>query len=60
MNSRFRFVSDDDGHDYLIPEDKLKDWWEWLDSEELICPEWAERLDWPISDYSFENVKDRA
>jgi hypothetical protein len=30
---RFRFVSDDDGHDYLIPADKKEEFDAWLEGE---------------------------
>jgi hypothetical protein len=33
MADRFRFVSDDDGHTYLIPADKKQAFDEWLEAE---------------------------
>ena len=45
---RFKFTSDDDGHDYIIPTDKQNEWDEYLD---LIYNrgEYPERPDWAIS-----------
>lgn len=64
-NKRFRFTTDDDGHNYLIPADKLKEWELYLqefyranDACESLPeePEWAKRIDSPEL-WSFENPK---
>ena len=31
---RFRLVSDNDGHDYVIPVEKTNEFYKWLDDEE--------------------------
>ena len=31
MKPRFRFVVDDDGHDYLIPENEAEQFRDWID-----------------------------
>lgn len=46
-NDNYMFVEDGDGHEYLIPKEKLEDFFQWLDSadcEEGIEPYYAERL----------------
>ena len=34
MSDRFTIVSDDDGHDYVIPVKLVKEFFEWLDEDE--------------------------
>lgn len=44
---RFRFVTDDDFHNYIIPADKRADWEKFLDSDEAELgemPEWAREI----------------
>jgi len=42
MNTEYIIVSDDDGHHYVIPFDKLSEWHRWLDSESCVAPAWSE------------------
>ena len=45
--SRFRFVTDDDGHNYIIPADRLDDWDTFLNSEAAKdgdVPIWAKNI----------------
>lgn len=48
MAERFRLVSDEDGHDYVIPADKLDEWDAFMSDEEAkedgIVPEWAREI----------------
>lgn len=40
-------VSDDDGHDYVIPKDRRKDWESWVEDPESAyreLPEWADPI----------------
>lgn len=62
---RYRFSSDDDGHNYLIPDDKLEEWSFYLqefyranDACEPLPeePVWAKRID-SHELWSFENPK---
>lgn len=44
MNEYFELVSDDDGHDYVIPYGKRDEWNEFLDDPEMPyieLPVWA-------------------
>lgn len=44
LDEEFVIVSDDDGHHYIIPADKLNDWDIWICSEDYELgqiPEWA-------------------
>jgi hypothetical protein len=53
---RKRLVSDDDGHDYVIPADKQRAWYDFLNSEAAELgelPEWAERLQLSPNCYTF-------
>lgn len=43
--TRYRLGSDGDGHYYLFPDDKRKDWWDWVDSRSEDVPDWAKRID---------------
>ena len=43
--TRWRLSSDNDGHYYLFPDDKRKDWWDWVDSRSEDVPDWAKRID---------------
>lgn len=42
-------VGDNDGHDYVIPSNKLREWWLFLEDEEAYSygplPRWAERVE---------------
>lgn len=45
---RYRLAQDDSCHWYLIPADRQKDWWDWMESEDAklgVEPEWAKRID---------------
>lgn len=48
MTERFRFASDDDGHDFLIPADKAAEFETWVFSEAAMDgeppPAWARPL----------------
>ena len=40
-------ANDDDGHHYVIPKAREKEWWDWLSTEESTygqLPEWAEQV----------------
>lgn len=63
---RYRLTSDDDGHDYIIPADKLQEWRKYLESfykasdnwkETPDEPSWATRID-GSSNITFENWKE--
>lgn len=44
---RFRLVSDDSAHQYVIPDVMYDDWLVWLesqDAEDGVTPSWARRL----------------
>lgn len=46
--TRYRLAQDDSCHWYLIPADRQKDWWDWMESEDAklgVEPEWAKRID---------------
>lgn len=54
---------DDDGHDYLIPSSRRKDWNEWLNldrDEELswVVPSYAKRLEYSISHVEFPEFRE--
>lgn len=59
---RFRFVSDDDGHDYLIPADKESAFDEWMEYSD-VSDEWSGedftdcRIDYSMNCYTFTNPK---
>jgi hypothetical protein len=38
---RFRIVSDDDGHKFIIPADKTKAWEHYVSDLDAEQPEWA-------------------
>lgn len=59
---RFKFTSDDDGHDYIIPVDKQNEWEEYLDliynkNEYPEHPIWAIQVN--PSCVTFENWKEK-
>lgn len=43
--TRYRLGSDGDGHYYLFPDDKRKDWWAWVESRSDEVPDWARQID---------------
>jgi len=65
-NMRYRLTSDDDGHDYVIPSDKLGEWRKYLDSFYKAADNWEETPDEPTwaaridgsSNITFENWKE--
>ena len=47
MSDRHVLVEDDDGHWYVIPRSRLKDFYNWLSSDEAdmgISPDWAKTV----------------
>lgn len=53
---RFRLVSDDDGHEYVIPAERREEFDAWLQSDAAMDGEelaWAERLNMHHSNYTF-------
>ncbi len=41
---RYVLVEDDDCHWYIIPKDRIKEWYEWFHTEDYElgnCPNWA-------------------
>jgi hypothetical protein len=55
---KYTQVKDDDGHSYVIPADKVEEWWDYidevynfwrstpgLDQREPKEPDWVERID---------------
>ena len=45
MKDRHVLAEDDDGHWYVIPRSRLKDFYNWLSSDESgIEPDWAKRV----------------
>jgi len=58
MDTEYIIVSDDDGHNYVIPADKLKEWNRWLNSQDCqdgIAPTWCESIGGSISLVKFKN-----
>lgn len=57
MSERKRLVSDEDGHDYIIPADKRAEFDAWLYSDAAMDggppPEWATRLNMHPSNHTF-------
>lgn len=52
LSDKFRFVSDDDGHHYMIPADRVNEWDTWTEGfytgvNDGDFPDWAERIDSP-------------
>jgi len=46
MKQRYQIVSDDSGHEYVIPVGLRADWYVFLDDEDACdAPEWAKRID---------------
>lgn len=42
-------TGDNDGHQYIIPENRATDWWVWVDTrEDDELPPWAHRVDGPF------------
>ncbi|MGE3341541.1 MAG: hypothetical protein AB7J46_06630 [Candidatus Altimarinota bacterium] len=57
MSKRFRIVGDDDGHYYIIPEEKWEAWEAFLEwSEDGVVPKFAERIN-HYSNITFSNWK---
>jgi len=45
MSDRHVLVEDDDGHWYVIPRSRLKDFYNWLSSDESGSePDWVKRV----------------
>lgn len=61
MSQRFRFVRDDDCHNYIIPADKAQEWDDLIYGPEenlwANWPDWAERID-GVNSYSFLDPSD--
>ena len=58
---RFRVVTDDDGHWYLIPAERRDEFDEWLNSEAAMDGEelpWAERLNMHPSNHTFADWRE--
>lgn len=56
MTERYRFVSDDDGHWYIIPAHKNKEFEAIVYSDNFEgFPDWVRELGRHISRFSFEN-----
>ena len=45
MSQRFTVVSDNDGHEYMIPVEKVEEFYKWLEDEELSTYEACDRYD---------------
>lgn len=57
-DARYRLVSDDDGHNYIIPADKTKEWDAFVDDPDEFDgepPEWAEQCPKHPSALTFTN-----
>jgi hypothetical protein len=57
---RYRLVSDDDGHKFIIPADKATEWDEFVEDPESFDwtpPEWAQELGCHYSTYTFTDWK---
>lgn len=57
---RFVLVGDDDGHWYMIPKDRIGEWWSWVDLPEddersWEAPDYALPLNGSPSNVSFTN-----
>jgi len=60
MDTEYIIVSDDDGHNYVIPADKSKEWNRWLDSQDCqggIVPTWCESIGGSISLVKFKSYR---
>lgn len=58
--SRYRLVSDDDGHDYIIPAEKeyMDKWSKFLRNvDNYDLPSWAKELGTSPSNVTFENYR---
>lgn len=59
--NRYRFISDDDGHWYIIPEDKVQEFYEYIDNIGSYGfakePEWIQSCNSPINCYTFTDPK---
>jgi hypothetical protein len=60
---RYFFGKDEDGHDFLIPEEKTVEWEQWQnelsgDGDESKMPDGIEMID-NYKFYTFENLKSR-
>lgn len=53
----FCIVGDNDGHKYIIHDDHLEFWRDWLESESDEVPWWAERLNGPINSVRFPSYE---
>ena len=44
---KYILISDDSGHDYVIPSIKSQDWYKWLSllEEDINLPNWAKRVE---------------
>jgi hypothetical protein len=46
VKQRYTIASDDSGHDYVIPVERLADWYVFIDDEDACdTPDWAKRID---------------
>lgn len=57
---RFSIVSDDSGHKYLIPAEYILCWWTFMEEGKDEVPDWAQRLNGPLSLYSFTDFREHA
>jgi len=58
MGAEYVIVSDDDGHNYVIPADKIKDWDYWLmDACDDILPSWCKTIGGSITLVKFTNYR---
>ena len=58
--TEYVIVSDDDGHYYVIPADKIKEWNHWLESQDYqdgIAPIWCEEIGGAINLVKFKNYR---
>jgi hypothetical protein len=43
---RYTVISDDSGHDYVIPAERVAEWWTFVgDADACEAPDWAKRID---------------
>lgn len=56
---QYRIVTDDDGHTFVIPAEKLEEWDAFVDDPEPSgwrAPEFAKPLAYPLHNYVFTSI----
>ena len=56
--SKYFIDCDDDGHAYIIPLDRRKEWFDWLVTQENSLPEFCDPIDGPTNIIVLVNMDD--